>query len=111
MISYISEYFNTIFGDKLRFVTLVAAENDGRTTRAKVRSSKTYQTCTQKPDEETKPSTATTSFAVIQPNNSKAKTDNYSDGPWGEWISHFKLCAEINNWNDAQCCQQLVVSL
>ena len=39
----------------------------------------------QKPDEETKPSTATTSFAMIQPNNSKAKTDNYSDGPWGEW--------------------------
>ena len=65
---------------------------------------------TQKPDEGTKPSTATTSFAMIQPNNSKAKTDNYSDGPWGEWISRFKLCAEINNWNDAQCCQQLVVS-
>ena len=43
---------------------------------------------TQKPDEETKPSTAKTSFVMIQPNNSKAKTDNYSDGPWGEWISH-----------------------
>ena len=66
---------------------------------------------TQKPDEETKPLTAKTSFVMIQPNNSKAKTDNYSDGPWGEWISHFKLCAEINYWNDAQCCQQLVVSL
>ena len=65
----------------------------------------------QKPDDETTPSTATTSFAMIQPNNSKAKPDNYSEGPWGEWISHFKLCAEINNWNDAQCCQQLAVSL
>ena len=65
----------------------------------------------QKPDDETTPSTATTSFAMIQPNTWKAKPDNYSEGPWGEWISHFKLCAEINNWNDAQCCQQLAVSL
>ena len=91
----------------------MAAENDGRTTRVKVRGSKTYQTCRRdaKPDDETTPSTATTSFAMIQPNNSKAKPDNYSKGPWGEWISHFKLCAEINNWNDAQCCQQLAVSL
>jgi hypothetical protein len=44
---------------------------------------------------------------VVQVNNQKAKPDNYSDGPWNEWISHFKLCAQINNWDDTQCCQQL----
>ncbi|CAB3989094.1 Retrovirus-related Pol poly from transposon, partial, partial [Paramuricea clavata] len=48
---------------------------------------------------------------VVQVNNQKAKPDNYSDGPWNEWISHFKLCAQINNWDDTQCCQQLAVSL
>ena len=51
----------------------------------------------QKPDDETTPSTATTSLAMIHQINSKAKPDNYSEGPRGEWISHFKLCAEINN--------------
>jgi hypothetical protein len=40
---------------------------------------------------------------VVQVNNQKAKPDNHSDGPWNEWISHFKLCAQINNWDDTQC--------
>ena len=48
---------------------------------------------------------------VVQVNNQKAKTDSYSGGLWNEWISHFKLCAQINNWDDTQCCQQLAVSL
>jgi chorismate mutase len=48
---------------------------------------------------------------VVHVNNQKAKPDNYSDGPWNEWISHFKLCAQINNWDDIHCCQQLAVSL
>ena len=52
------------------------------------------------------------SVTFLQTNNAtKAKPDNYSDGPWHEWISHFKLCAEINGWNEAQRCQQLAVSL
>lgn len=51
------------------------------------------------------------SVTVVQANNVKAKPDNYSDGPWNEWISHFKLCAEINEWSDKQRCQQLAVSL
>ena len=61
----------------------MAAENDGRTTRAKVRSSKTYQSCRR--DAET------------------GCRDNAIDGD--------EFCAEINNWNDAQCCEQLAVSL
>jgi hypothetical protein len=35
------------------------------------------------------------------PKTTTTKPDNYSEGSWGEWISNFKLCAEIN---DAQCC-------
>ena len=56
-------------------------------------------------------SSSSLNFPVVQVNNQKAKPDNYSDGPWNEWISHFKLCAQINNWDDRQCCQQLAVSL
>ena len=55
--------------------------------------------------------TPSSSLAMVQLNNVKAKPDNYSDGSWNEWISHFKLCAEINKWDDTQHCQQLAVSL
>lgn len=55
--------------------------------------------------------TTTPSLTVVETNNSKAKPDNYSDGPWPEWINHFKLCADINKWNDTQRCQQLAVAL
>ena len=43
--------------------------------------------------------------------NSRVKPDVYKDGPWEEWLNHFQLCAEINQWNEDQCCQQLAVSL
>ena len=46
-----------------------------------------------------------------QLNNPKEKPNNYSDGQWNEWISHFNLCADINQWNNTQRCQQLAVSL
>ena len=49
-------------------------------------------------------STSTTKQAV----NSRAKPDVYKDGPWEEWVTHFQLCAEINQWDEEQCCQQLV---
>ena len=52
-------------------------------------------------------STSTTKQAV----NSRAKPDVYKDGPWEEWVTHFQLCAEINQWDEEQCCQQLAVSL
>ena len=55
--------------------------------------------------------TPSSSLAMVQLNNVKAKPDNYSDGSWNEWISHFKLCAEINKRDDTQRCQQLAVSL
>ena len=43
------------------------------------------------------------SVTVLHTNNAtNAKPDNYSDGPWHEWISHFKPCAQINGWNEAQ---------
>lgn len=43
--------------------------------------------------------------------NSRAKPDIFSDGAWEEWVSHFKLCTEVNKWNDEQKCQQFAVSL
>ena len=52
-------------------------------------------------------SVATVKSAV----NSRAKPDVYKDGPWEEWMNHFKLCTEINKWDEKQCCQQLAVSL
>ena len=57
------------------------------------------------------PSSSLAMPTMVQVNNVKAKPDTYSDGPWAEWISHFKLCANINNWDDVQCRQQLAVSL
>ena len=53
-----------------------------------------------------------TSVATIKSTvNSRAKADVYKDGPWEEWMNHFKLCTEINEWDKKQCCQQLAVSL
>ena len=49
--------------------------------------------------------------ARVQAVNSRAKPDVYRDGPWEEWVNHFKLCADINQWDEEQCCQQLAVSL
>ena len=54
---------------------------------------------------------ATTSLTLVETNNAKVKPENYSDGPWQDWVRHFKLCAEINKWNDLQKCQQLAVVL
>ena len=39
------------------------------------------------------------------------KPENYSDGSLDEWINHFKLCADVNKWDDKQRCQQLAVAL
>ena len=49
--------------------------------------------------------------ARVQAVNSRAEPDVYRDGPWEERVNHFKLCADINQWDEEQCCQQLAVSL
>ena len=36
--------------------------------------------------------------------NSRAKPDIFSDGAWDERVSHFRLCTEVNNWNDGKKC-------
>ena len=66
----------------------------------------------QKAGDETTPSMATTSFAKRFSQITRKRSQIITlTAPWVEWISYFKLCAEINHWNDAQCCQQLAVSL
>ena len=39
------------------------------------------------------------------------KPENYSGGSWDEWINPFKLCADVNKWDDKQRYQQLAVAL
>ena len=55
-------------------------------------------------------STATLDI-VRSSNNFRAKPDVFTDGNWEEWLSHFKLCAEINKWDNEIKCQILAVSL
>ena len=51
--------------------------------------------------------TSTTKQAV----NSRAKPDVYKDGPWEEWVTHFQLDTEINQWDEEKCWQQPAVTL
>lgn len=62
-------------------------------------------------DLEGRSATSLTTPTVKSAVNSRAKPDIFADGSWDEWVAHFKLCADVNKWDDEQSSQQFAVSL
>ena len=71
----------------------------------------TRRIATYELQEATIPSSRENSHTILQTAIPRAKPDQFSDGNWSEWISHFGLCVKANGWNEDQSCQQLALSL